>query len=124
MTPSTKSISNGNKGSFPIASNRRLNAAPFTTLVIEAETFRNRTECRLCEKIFDVQRKMPDMASGNEVILDKSYALNFDGSTHVEIGNFPEFKIEDTFTFTAWVHIKEINDYRIIDKSTGKATPL
>lgn len=60
------------------------------------------------------------MGSGNDVILDRSFAMFFDGETHVQIGNFPEFKLEDTFTLVAWIYIKEMSDYRIIDKGTGQ----
>jgi len=75
-------------------------------------------ECRLCSRISDLQMKIPDMASGNNVIMDRSYALLFEGETHVEIGNHEEFNLADQFTITAWIYLDEIKDYRIVDKGT------
>ncbi len=61
-----------------------------------------------------------DTAFGNSVIRDRSYALSFDGhQTYVEIGDYPELRLEDDFTIAAWIYIESIEDWRIVDKNTA-----
>eukprot|EP01114_Cavostelium_apophysatum_P001976 TRINITY_DN11726_c0_g1_i2.p1 TRINITY_DN11726_c0_g1~~TRINITY_DN11726_c0_g1_i2.p1 ORF type:complete len:629 (+),score=140.95 TRINITY_DN11726_c0_g1_i2:172-2058(+) len=82
------------------------------------------SECRLCDAVAQLQLKQePNYITGidKEIVMDKSYALQFDGqSTYVEIADQPELRLSESFTLTAWIKVDvEISDYRVVDKNTA-----
>jgi len=77
-------------------------------------------DCRLCQRIADLQSSETDMSHGNNVQLQKSFSLSFDGQTNfVDIGDYPELRIEDEYTISAWIYIESMEDFRIVDKNSA-----
>jgi len=90
---------------------------------LEKCVFEN-SECRLCQAVAKyLVRQRPNYlySLDEDIILDKSYALSFDGSTsYVEIPDNYLLRVSESFTLSAWIFIEdEPSDRRIIDKNTA-----
>jgi len=74
------------------------------------------SSCRLCEQVARLQANHPDYAWNNDVERNGAFALHFDGTSFLEVG---QLRLQDYYTIAFWFYLEEIEDYRLIDKNTA-----